>query len=147
MDESKTLNQYLCQAYFSEISAAINYLSIFNNCSGLKREYLASIFKDEAAEEFGHAAKIADRMKIKGFTVPGLSEFNLATQGASQTGSMMTTNAILSYLIVDEMEVIKIYKSIIDLTKDTDPGTADLATQLLIDEEEHLSKLQHLIGD
>ena len=141
--------ELLENAYFAEIETVINYISIFNNLKGIKSEPVKNILKNEIQDGFRHAQEIANRIRILGFIVPSSKLFRESALSDGQkkisTNNGNLLDSTMQSIVAIEAEAINIYKEIIDMTAEKDPGTADLATTLLRDEEDHYRTFSRFI--
>jgi len=125
-------------------------MAISGNMRGWQGEILRRLIEPDIEEEFGHARKLAARIKTLGFSIPHSSQFRQSVISDFQiemgTSSIQSVQHAAEAIIKCETEIIGIYETIIEGSCDSDPVTADLATTLLSEEQEHLRVMQDLVG-
>eukprot|EP00913_Durusdinium_trenchii_P013423 g12604.t1 len=118
----------------------------------MRAEAIKRALRGDVAEELGHATKLAERIKQLRGRVPGSLELRFDQESLRPPEDSTDLKSIVVGVIDSETEAIEHYSKIIEhCEKDSDPVTADLATQLLAEEEEHrslfLGFLAELEGD
>lgn len=142
-----SIGDKLIQAYFAELETAMNYISLINNLRGVEAEIIKDILREEVKEEFDHAQKLADRIRVLGYRLPASSGFRDSdiSIGQRMLQEAQTVTSCCKAVIKAESEAMDLYKEIIDLAADRDPVTADLVTELLADEENHFRTFNNMI--
>jgi bacterioferritin len=101
-----------------------------------------------ATEELGHAVLLADRIiQLGGTPVVHPRDWMSASPCAYDAPVDPLVSTLLDQNIAGEQCAIGVYKDLMDLTKDKDPVTWNLALTILQQEVEHEEDLQSLRED
>jgi bacterioferritin len=129
----------LQRAYAAELETVQNYLANAVWLDGLRAQEVVEALTADVTEELGHARRLAHRLKELGACPPG----SLALARNQETLQPASDSTDLRHVVVGalaaERDAIATYRSLITACADTDPVTADLAVQILADEEKHRS--------
>lgn len=135
--------QMLQKAYRMELETVINYLANSVYLDGMLAEEVKRALSSDVGEELGHAQKLAQRIKQLGGRIPGSLELKFDQESLRPPQSTTDVASVINGVIEAELSAIEHYRSIIHQgDSNDDPVTSDLATQILADEEEHLTLFQ-----
>lgn len=135
--QKDTIISLLAQAYAAELETVENYLANSVWLDGLRAQEVVEALSKDLLDELGHAKKLAHRLKQLGACPPGsldLIRNQLALQPSDDPTDL---RHVVCGVLMAEREAISLYHQIIDACGDSDPVTADLAVQILSDEEGH----------
>jgi bacterioferritin len=124
-------------AYRMELETVVNYLANSVHLDGVLAEEIKRALAADVPEELGHAHKIAHRIKQLEGRIPGSLELQFDQESLQPPQDTVDIDRIVRGVVEAETAAIEHYRMIIEQTRDTDPVTADLSTQLMADEEEH----------
>jgi bacterioferritin len=124
-------------AYRMEIETVANYLANSVHLDGVSAEEVKRSLSEDVTEELGHATRLAQRIKQLGGRVPGSRELEFDQDSLRPPDSTIDVKSVVEGVIDAEEAAIAHYRQIISECIDSDPVTADLATELLADEEAH----------
>lgn len=142
-DAQKQTVQMLQKAYRMELETVMNYLANSISLDGMQAEEVKRALSSDVTEELGHARRLAGRIKQLGGRVPGSLEMTFDQESLRPPQKSTDVNSVINGVIEAESSAIEHYRNIIRHSESSaDPVTADLATQLLADEEEHLVLFQ-----
>lgn len=133
-------------ALATELVCVLRYKRHYFTASGLAAEPIAAEFAQHAAEEQGHADRIAARIVQLG----GEPDFNPATLVArahSEYDASAGLRAMLTEDLVAERVAISTYSEIIRWLGEGDSTTRRLFEDILAQEEEHAEDLITLLRD
>lgn len=135
--KSNTVIPLLIKAYASELETVQNYLANSVWLDGLRAQEVVEALTADVTDELGHATRLAHRLKQLGACPPG--SLTLArNQDALQPGPDSTDlRHVVAGVLAAERDAIATYHAIISASGESDPVTADLAVQILADEEKH----------
>jgi bacterioferritin len=128
----------LTQAYWMEVETVMSYIANSVNPDGLRAEEVKESLAEDITEELGHARKFAERIKVLYGRVPGSAEFKsdqTYLQPPAETTDLVT---VIKGVIQAEQGAIDHYMKIIKACDGVDFVTADMVTEILGDEEQHL---------
>lgn len=133
----------LTRAYRMEVETIANYLANSIHLDGMRAEEVKRSLGEDVAEELGHARKLANRIKQLGGRIPGSLELRFDQETLRPPEKTTDVESVIQGVIDAETEAIEHYRTLIRHTEETgDSVTADLATQLLADEEEHRTQFR-----
>ena len=139
-DSRKQTVQMLQKAYRMEVETVLNYLANSVHLDGVLAEEVKRALSADVGEELGHAQRIAQRTKQVGGRIPGSLELSFDQESLRPPQKTTDVRSVIQGVIEAERTAIQHYRDIIRHANSADdPVTADLATQLLADEEEHLT--------
>ncbi|MEK6660180.1 MAG: ferritin-like domain-containing protein [Campylobacterota bacterium] len=146
--EVSEIIKLLNKAYADEWLAYYQYFIESKVVKGIMKDAAIVELNQHAADELRHATMIADRIIQLGGT-PLLSPKEWIKKANCGYGEPKNFDvvAILQDAINGEQCAIKTYSSIVDLVKDKDIVTYDIASQILADEVAHEEDLQTLHDD
>jgi bacterioferritin len=147
MDVDK-LVEALNRAYASEWLAYYQYWLGAKLIKGPMKDAVAAELTLHATEELGHAVLLADRIiQLGGTPVVHPRDWMSASPCAYDAPVDPLVSTLLDQNIAGEQCAIGVYKDLMDLTKDKDPVTWNLALTILQQEVEHEEDLQSLRED
>jgi bacterioferritin len=142
------LIRLLNRAYASEWLAYYQYWLGAKVIKGPMKDAVAAELTLHATEELNHAVLVADRILQLGGTPvthpkdwPGLSSCAYDAPDDPYVGLLLDQN------IAGEQCAISLYKELMDLTREKDPVTSNIALTILQQEVEHEEDLQSLKED
>ena len=111
---------------------------------GLEAQSIAQEFAEHAAEEQGHADRIAERItQLNG--EPNFNPEGLATRSHSEYQEGTTLTEMIKEDLIAERVAIESYSEMIRYFGDKDPTTRRMMEEILAKEEEHADDMQTLI--
>ena len=147
MDVDK-LVETLNRAYASEWLAYYQYWLGAKLIKGPMKDAVAAELTLHATEELGHAVLLADRIiQLGGTPVVHPRDWMAASPCAYDAPADPVVGTLLDQNIAGEQCAIGVYKELMDLTKDKDPVTWNMALTILQQEVEHEEDLQSLRED
>ena len=147
MDVDK-LVEALNRAYASEWLAYYQYWLWAKLIKGPMKDAVAAELTLHATEELGHAVLLADRIiQLGGTPVAHPRDWMSLSPCAYDAPVDPLVTTLLDQNIAGEQCAIGAYKELMDLTKDKDPVTWNLALTILQQEVEHEEDLQSLRED
>ncbi len=147
MDVSELLT-LLNKAYASEWLAYYQYWLGAKVIKGPMKDAVAAELTLHATEELGHANLLANRiLQLGGTPVPEPKEWYAMSPCAYDAPTDPYVGTLLDQNIAGEQCAISVYKSLMDVTKDKDMITYNLALTILEQEVEHEEDLQSLKED
>ena len=147
MDVDK-LVEALNRAYASEWLAYYQYWLGAKLIKGPMKDAVAAELTLHATEELGHAVLLADRIiQLGGTPVIHPRDWMSASPCAYDPPADPLVSTLLDQNIAGEQCAIGVYKDLMDLTKDKDPVTWNMALTILQQEVEHEEDLQSLRED
>jgi bacterioferritin len=129
----------LTGAYWKELETVVNYLANSVNMDGIRAEEVKKILAEEVTEEIGHAKMLAHRIKELDGVIEGSKGFRAEQKSLQPPKDTTDIRSVVQGVIDAETDAVERYRKLIQMSEGTDPVTQDLATQLLADEEKHLS--------
>ncbi len=136
----KAILSELNRAYWMEMETVVNYSAHAANLDGVQAEHLRENLAADAKAELEHAAKLADRIHILGGLVSGSRRFKAWQDSLQPRRDTTDLKPVIEGVVDAETSAIVQYRKIVNLSKDGDPATADLATRILADEQAHRRK-------
>jgi bacterioferritin len=137
----------LRKAYLDELLASHSYWITAIVAEGWGGEELAEHFEKEAAEELGHAGKLANRiLELGGDPVvhPGEWERGANAPFTGPRTDWADADGMVQDQLKAEAGAIQAYNRLAKMTFGKDPVTYQLATELLADEVGHEEFLESL---
>jgi bacterioferritin len=147
-DKVDVILKLLNQAYASEWLAYYQYWLGAKLIKGPMKDAVAAELNQHAAEELAHAVTVANRIIQLGGT-PVLTPEGWAKESpcADDAPSDPYVAVLLDQNIAGEQCAISAYKGLMDVTKDVDMVTYNMALGILEQEIEHEEDLQSLRED
>lgn len=139
----------LKKAYLDELLASHSYWITSIVAEGWHGEELAEHFKEEAAEELGHARKLAERiLELGGDPVvpPARWEAGANAPFTPPREDWSDADGMVADQIAAESGAIRAYTRLAQMTLGKDPVTYALAAELLADEVRHEEFLEGLLA-
>ena len=147
MDVKELLN-LLNRAYASEWLAYYQYWLGAKVIKGPMKDAVAAELTLHATEELGHANLLSNRiLQLGGIPVAEPRDWYALSPCAYDAPSDPYVGTLLDQNIAGEQCAINVYKNLMDLTKDKDMVTYNLALTILEQEVEHEEDLQSLKED
>lgn len=146
----KKVKELLEKAYFAEVETIINYMSWSVNLETFDGRDVAEELEKDITEEQNHALRLGKRLKMLGYNVKPSFEIrkNFEQEKLNNIHHNENVESVIRGVIAAEEDAIKTYKELITIArKNEDYGTARLAEELLIDEEEHLQEFKDLLKE
>jgi len=142
------LLKLLNAAFASEWLAYYQYWLGAKVLKGPMKDGVAAELNLHATEELGHAVLLAGRiLQLGGTPVPSPDQWPLLSPCKYDAPTDPFVGVILDQNIAGEQCAINTYKHIMDVTKDKDMVTYNLALTILTQEVEHEEDLQSLKED
>ena len=138
--DRETALRLLNEALATEIVCVLRYKRHYFMAKGLNAEPAAAEFAEHAAEEQGHADRLAERIVQLG-GAPNLSPEGLLTRSHSEYVEGSTLDEMIRENVVAERIAIDSYRQMIDYIGDKDPTTRRMLEEILDVEEEHADEL------
>ena len=135
------LIQALRAAYCAEKVSEYQYENAINVCLGKSRNYFLSECTEHRQEEHDHADLLAERIETLGGTIPFTLEEVAALNPAGSPEEVENNRdtAVLTAQIVEaEQAAVRLYSTIEEMTRDTDPVTNDMIIGILATEQKHV---------
>ena len=147
MDVNELL-RLLNAAYASEWLAYYQYWLGAKLIKGPMKDAVAAELNLHATEELGHATLLAGRIiQLGGTPVLGPERWAAASPCAYDAPSDPYVGTLLDQNIAGEQCAITTYKNLMDITREADPVTYNIALTILTQEVEHEEDLQSLRED
>lgn len=146
--EAQTVYELLNKAYCDEWLAYYQYFIESKVVKGLMKDAAIAELTQHAADELRHATMVCDRIIQLG-GIPVLHPSEWLTRGNCQYEAPTDADVrkVLEQAIKGEQCAISVYSNILDITREKDIVTYDIASQILADEVEHEEDLQALFDD
>jgi len=126
-------------AYRMEIESVANYLANSVHLDGVGAEEVKRALGKDVTEELGHATRLARRIKQLGGRIPGSTELEFDQYGLRPPEVTTDVSTVVDGVIAAEEMGIENYRTIINECGASDPVTSNLVTDILAEEEEHLT--------
>ncbi len=140
----ETVLRLLNEALATEIVCVLRYKRHQFMARGLSAQSVAQEFAEHAAEEQGHADRIAERItQLNG--EPNFNPEGLITRSHSEYAEGNSLTEMIKEDLVAERVAIESYSEIIRFLGDKDPTTRRMMEEILANEEEHAEDMQTLI--
>lgn len=127
----------LIAAYNAEIETVANYIANSVNLDGVAAKHIKNSLEADIAEELGHAQMLAKRIKTIGGVVPGSIALTMQQKSLQPPTDTTDVLSVIRGVIAAEESAIEGYMRVIEVSRDVDPATEDLAITLMADEQEH----------
>lgn len=137
--KTNTIIPLLKKAYAAELETVQNYLANAAWLDGLRAQEVVEALAADVTDELGHAQRLAQRIKELGACPPGSLDLPRDQKGLQPAADSTDLRHVVVGALAAEREAIATYQEIIAACDHTDPVTADLAVQILADEEKHRS--------
>jgi bacterioferritin len=142
------LIRLLNRAYASEWLAYHQYWLGAKLIKGPMKDAVAAELTLHATEELSHAVMVADRIiQLGGTPVTHPKEWPALSPCAYDAPDDPYVGVLLDQNIAGEQCAINVYKELVDLTREKDPVTFNVALTILQQEVEHEEDLQSLKED
>lgn len=144
----ETVLNLLQKAYADEWLAHYQYWIGAKIVKGPMKENVIAELIQHSADELRHAEMVANRIiQLGGTPITHPAKwFDMTTCGYEEPLNEFVSS-ILDQNISGEQCAIQVYSNIMDITRDIDPITYNIALQILSDEVEHEEDLQSLSED
>lgn len=137
--KTNTIIPLLKKAYASELETVQNYLANSVWLDGLRAQEVVEALAHDVTDELGHAQRLAQRIKELGACPPGSLALPRDQQALQPVDDSTDLRHVVTGALAAERDAIATYEAIIAACSGTDPVTADLAVNILADEEKHRS--------
>lgn len=134
--DRETVIKLLNEALATEVVCVLRYKRHYFMASGLNAEPVAAEFAEHAAEEQGHADRLAERIVQLGGE-PNLSPEGLLKRSHSEYVEGNSLKDMIKENLVAERIAIDSYRQMIEYIGDNDPTTRRILEEILAVEEEH----------
>jgi bacterioferritin len=142
------LVEMLNKAFADEWLAYYQYWVGAKVVQGPMRGAVAAELEEHAAEELEHAEMLAERiLQLGGTPLLKPQDWYEVTNCGYEIPKDPYVEVLLEQNIKGEQCAIEVYQGLIELTKDADPITYNIALEILTDEVEHEEDLQALVED
>lgn len=132
----------LTQAYWMEIETVMNYIANATNLEGVRAEEIKKSLSGDVTDEIGHAQQFATRIRELYGAVPGSMQFKAEQSKLQPPRETTDVVSVIKGVIDAEQGAIDHYTKIIRACEGVDYVTADMATQILKDEEGHMREFE-----
>jgi bacterioferritin len=143
--DPKVVSDVLNQALATEIVCVLRYKRHFFMATGIHANAVAAEFAEHAADEQGHADRIAERITQIGGE-PNFNPEGLATRSHAQYVEGSSLVDMIREDLVAERIAIESYGEIIRFLGDRDITSRRLMEDILEKEEEHANDLKDLLA-
>ena len=142
------LVKLLNKAFADEWLAYYQYWVGAKVVRGPMKEAAIAELTQHAGDELRHAGMLTDRMiQLGGTPILEPTEWYKMTNCGYEAPTDPSVKAVLKQNIKGEQCAIDTYNGLLDVTRDKDPVTYNIALQILQDEVEHEEDLQTLLED
>lgn len=138
----KLLNDSLA----TELVCVLRYKRHHYTAHGLASTAIAEEFAVHAAEEMGHADRLARRICQLG-GAPDFAPATLLQRSHAAYDEAPALKAMIHANLVAERVAIEAYGQLVALVGDTDPTTRRLLEDILADEQQHAEELQGWLAE
>lgn len=145
----KQLIQELNRVYADEWLAHFYFLHAAHMVSGINSEEIAEVFKKSAADELGHAAKIAERIiQLGGVPVPKIEDLASISHMRKVAFPKDTSDlkGFIKVFLEAERSAITSYNELLKKTVQKDVVTHELIEHILEDEVADEEEFENLLG-
>jgi bacterioferritin len=142
--DREKVNAILNEALATEIVCVLRYKRHYFMATGIHANAVAQEFAEHAAEEQGHADRIAGRITQLGGE-PNFNPEGLATRSHSQYVEGASLVDMIKEDLVAERIAIESYGEIVRFLGERDVTTRRLMEEILANEEEHADDLRDLL--
>lgn len=130
--------ELLEKAYVDEVETVMNYLANAIYLETLDGEDIAEDLMADVQEELGHAEELGYRLRYYGEVPPASMDFEPSQAMLQPPEDSTDVVSVVDGVIEAETDAIETYEALIEAAEEAgDYVTADLATQLLADEQSH----------
>lgn len=136
---TNTVIDLLIKAYAAELETVQNYLANSVWLDGLRAQEVAEALAADVTDELGHAQRLAQRLKQLGTCPPGSLALDRNQEALQPSDESTDLRHVVVGALAAERDAIITYRDLIVACGQIDPVTADLAVQILADEEKHRS--------
>jgi len=144
--DRKTVLKLLNESLATEIVCVLRYKYHYYMASGIHAKSVAAEFLEHAAEEQGHADRIAERITQLGGK-PDFSPDGLLTRSHSEYVEGNDLVSMIEEDLVAERIAIDSYREIAQYLGNDDPTTRRMMEEILANEEEHAEDLKTLLEE
>ena len=142
--DRKTVVRILNQALATELVCVLRYKRHHFMAKGIHSQSVAEEFLEHAAEEQGHADKIAERIvQLDGH--PNFSPEAMLTRSHSEYVEGDSLTEMIREDLIAERIAIESYSEIIRYLGDNDPTSRRMMEDILANEEEHAEDMKTLL--
>jgi bacterioferritin len=142
------LIKLLNKAFADEWLAYYQYWIGAKIAKGPMRDAVVAELIEHAADELRHAEMLILRiLQLGGTPLLKPEDWYEMTNCGYETPENPSVNALLAQNIKGEQCAIGVYQKLLDITKDKDPITHQIAFEILRDEVEHEEDLQAIVED
>jgi bacterioferritin len=134
--DRKTVLKLLNEALATELVCVLRYKRHYFMARGLNAEPVAAEFAEHAADEQGHADKIAERIVQLGGE-PNFSPEGLTQRSHSEYVAADSLKSMIKENLVAERIAIDSYRQMIEYIGEKDSTTRRILEEILAVEEEH----------
>jgi len=142
--DREKVNAILNEALATEIVCVLRYKRHYFMATGIHANAVAQEFAEHAAEEQGHADRIAGRITQLGGE-PNFNPEGLATRSHSQYVEGASLVDMIKEDLVAERIAIESYGEIVRFLGERDVTTRRMMEEILANEEEHADDLRDLL--
>ncbi len=133
----------LKEAHNDELETVINYQTNAIVLDGVEAEEISASLRQDVQEELQHAADIGERLDQLGDRPRASLEIEMRQEAMQPPEDSTDVLSTIEGVIEAEEDAVETYRELVEAAEDRDdPVTEDLATELLADEEEHLSEFE-----
>jgi bacterioferritin len=146
--DANELVTLLNKAYADEWLAYYQYWIGAKVVKGPMKESAITELTEHAADELRHADMVAERiLQLGGTPIKNPQDWFKMTNCGYESPEDEFIKSVIEQNIKGEQCAIGVYNSIMEITKDVDPITYNIALQIMTDEVEHEEDLQALFED
>src|SRR3990170_4174694 len=145
----KQLIQELNKLYADEWLAHFYFLHAAHMVSGINSEEIAEVFKKSAADELGHADKIAERIiQLGGVPVAKIEDLANISHMSKVTFPRDTSDlkGFIKVFLEAERSAIDSYNELLKTTQQKDVVTHEMIEHILEDEVADEEEFENLLG-
>lgn len=135
--QTRAIIDALTRSYNAELETVMNYIANSTNLDGVRAKHIKTSLAADVQEELGHAQTLARRIKTLGGAVPGSQRLEWTQKMLQPPADSTDVEAVIKGVIAAEEAAIEGYMKLIEVSRDVDPVTEDLAITLMADEQEH----------
>jgi bacterioferritin len=143
---TQELVQLLNGALATELVCVLRYKRHHFTARGLPSPHIAEEFAVHAAEEMGHADRLAKRIVQLGGQ-PDFDPDTLTQRSHASYDAQPSLQAMIEANLAAERVAIETYGQLIRLVGDIDPTTRRLLEDILADEQQHADELEGWLGE
>jgi len=142
------LVKFLNKALADEWLAYFQYWIGARVAEGKMRGAVVAELQEHAGEELEHADMLVERiLQLGGKPLLSPDEWNGLTNCGYEAPENFNVKSLLKQNIKAEQCAIKVYKKLVEMTKDTDVVSYNMVVEIMTDEIEHEDELQALLED